>query len=110
MLNKLLKRCMPWQQSGRWVRVYYDGLNVPVPNLITFRCPDNMTATVSADGKNVNITYDKPVVRVISYMTITHARNDVVPEDNFIYPDLTPLRMLGTKGYIDMYVREIEVI
>ena len=110
MLNKLLKRCMPWQQSGRWVRVYYDGLNVSDPHDITFRYPDDITVAVSEDSELINITFDKPVVVVLSHVTITHAVSDTVPETNSIFVAFTAYQLIGKKGYLDIYVREVEVI
>jgi len=110
MLNKLLKRCMPWQQSGRWIRIYYDGLNVTDPHGITFRYPNDMTVAVSADGWSLNFTYDKPVVEVLNHMTITHAVSTKVPANNEVFGNLTPGEMIGSKGYVDIYVRDIEVI
>ena len=109
MLNKLLKRCMPWQQRGKWVRVYYDGIVEDVHD-ITFRCPSDMTFTISQDGFGLNITCDRPVMVGQMVLTITQATHESVPETNIIFSDTNPNSMLGTRGYIDQYVIDLEVI
>lgn len=110
MLNKLLKRCMPWMQSGRWIRIYYDGLTATQTQDVTFRHPDNMTFSVSDDGYGINMSFNRPVAISDTHMTITHVTSDVISESTYIIPDPSPNTMVGTKGYIDYYINDLEVI
>lgn len=110
MFNKLLKRCMPWMQSGRWIRIYYDGLTATKPQDMTFRHPDNMTFSVSDDGWAFKMSFNRPVAIGDTHMTITRVTSDVIAESTYVFTDPSPGAMVGTKGYIDYYINDIEVI
>ena len=110
MLNRLLKKCMPWQQRGKWIRIYYDGSSAAETQEVTFRVPDEMTFAISEDGWGFNVTFDRPTIIAQSHMTVTHVTSDFVPEGNAINIEVSPGYMVGTKGYIDMYITKPEVI
>lgn len=110
MLNKLLKKYMPWQQRGRWVRVYFDALEASDFNDISFRHPDRMTVSVADGGWELNLTFDTPVAVIYAYMTITQVISDNMTESNYIYADPVPGSMMGARGYVDYYVTDVEVI
>lgn len=110
MINKLLKRYMPWQQRGRWIRVYFDGLEASDVNEISFRCPDNLTVTVR-DEWSLNYKFNRPTSIITTRNTFTHVdSNNVDSNTNIVYNETSPNQMLGAKGYMDYYICDVEVI
>lgn len=108
MLNKLLKRCMPWQQRGKWVRIYVDWSDINNPPVV--KGPDWLNVSV-VDGGNgeFSISYNPDDYYWVSEMKITATAQHIDPVDKVYIPDHPSFDCLfGITGYVDMFLYKVD--
>lgn len=107
MLNKLLKRCMPWQQRGKWVRIYVDWSDTSNPPVVNG--PDWLNVSVVDMGHGeYDLTYDPDNYYWVSEFKITATAqiSSAYAKVYFTNNDLNDLH--GNKGYIDMFIYKVD--
>lgn len=80
MLNKLLKRCMPWMDKGRWYHVEYE---FDSNNQLTYIKYDNIFNSHEIDSRDnqlkLHVSNDHPKIVVKDYKMM-----NTPPVDRFI--------------------------
>ena len=107
MLNKLLKRCMPWQQRGKWVRIYVDWSdtsNAPVVN-----GPDWLNVSVVDMGHGeYDLTYDPDDYYWVSEFKIIATAQTTSPALKVYITNNTLFDLYGITGYVDMFMYKVD--
>lgn len=118
MLNKLLKRCMPWQQKGKWVRIYVDWTDIN--NLPHVRAPEWLNVSIVDAGHGVHklkcdpdryydiVTVKKTIVGISSDLLSDFEKVSYQPVNEILDGSIYPTS--GCRSYYDMYMIELEVI
>lgn len=107
MLNKLLKRCMPWQQRGKWIRIYVDWSDIDIAPVVTG--PDWLNVSLVDRGHGeYDIEYDPDDYYWISDYKITATAQRTDASDKVYFPENSFLGLYGVTGYIDMFLNKVD--
>ncbi len=111
MLNKLLKRCMPWQQRGRWVRIYIDWTDTNNPPVV--KGPDWLNVSVVDGGHGeYNLSYNPDDYYWIldAKLTATEgitSEGDTLPKVRTSYGEI--YQLYRSRGYLDLFLTNVNI-
>lgn len=111
MLNKLLKRCMPWQQRGKWARIYIDWTDTDNAPLV--KGPDWLNVSVVDAGHgeySLNYNPDDYYCLLDQRLMITERIISEGETPSKVYAPSTDLyEVYRKKGYIDLFLSIMKV-
>jgi len=112
MLNKLLKMCMPWQQRGKWVRIYVDWSDTNNPPVV--KGPNWLNVSVVNAGHGIyTLSFNPNGYYIVSEMkhTVTslNINEDVIQDFQKLYYPTELGDFEGGSGYIDMFMQNLKI-
>ena len=107
MLNKLLKRCMPWQQRGKWVRIYVDWSDTNNPPIVKGPAWLNITVVDAGHGA-YGLRMNPDDYYWVSESKITATAQWASADEKVYFPDNRFSDLSGVTGYVDMFLYKVD--